>query len=160
MLIRVETLADWQGIEKLLVTVDPSEKQAECVAKLRENGQTTLSLVACNDEGALIGHAFVSSLQPDSWDGAWQIVFPVTAPNTQMAHDLIYQAIEDLGELGYPAIFWQGDLAEWQDLNVMRWTGAPLIELDPALGDLLCLSLLPQELNSDTTIALCDEFSC
>jgi putative acetyltransferase len=160
MLIRVETLADWQGIEKLLIAFDPLKKQADCVAKLRENGQTTLSLVACNEDGELIGHAFVSSLQQDVWCGGWQMVLPITARDTQMAHDLVYQIIEDLGELGYPAVFWQGNLIEWQNVGAVRWEGQPLVGFDSSQGDLLCLSLMPEGLDINTSIALCPEFSC
>lgn len=55
MLIRSEALADLLAIDKLLNKTFPSDAEAKLVMSLRENGHNTLSLVACNDEGKVLG---------------------------------------------------------------------------------------------------------
>jgi putative acetyltransferase len=55
MLIRTEAPADILAVDKLLKSTFETEAEANLVMKLRENGRRTLSLVACNDEGEVVG---------------------------------------------------------------------------------------------------------
>ncbi|GAK85151.1 acetyltransferase [Vibrio ponticus] len=60
MLIRTEAPADILVIDRLLKETFPTEAEANLVMSLRENGKLTLSLVACNDDGEVVGHAMFS----------------------------------------------------------------------------------------------------
>lgn len=160
MLIRVETLADWQGIEALLQQDDPTGKRANWVARLRENGQTTLSLVAFNDEGQLVGHVFVSPLWVENEDRNWQVALPLTANSPAVSSALLYQVMEDLGELGYPRVFWWGDPNLWAETGATIWGSEPIFMPEAQTLPLLSLSLDGSEATGGESIALCPEFSC
>ncbi len=113
MLIRTEAPADILPIQRLLSDVFPSSGEADLVMQLRENGQRTLSLVACNDEGEIIGHAMFSPVMVDDSDLNWQGLAPVSVRedyrNNGIGSQLIREGLESLAELGYPVCVVLGD---------------------------------------------------
>ncbi len=108
MLIRSEAPADIMPIDNLLKTVFDTEAEAELVMRLRENGKRTLSLVACNDEGELVGHLFFSPVMLDGEDHNWQGLAPMAIkPEYQrqgIGLAMLEEAKQTLAELGYPVI--------------------------------------------------------
>ena len=108
MLIRSEAPADIIPIDNLLKTVFDTEAEAELVMRLRENGKRTLSLVACNDDGELVGHLFFSPVMLDGEDHNWQGLAPMAIkPEYQrqgVGQAMLEEAKQTLAELGYPVI--------------------------------------------------------
>ncbi|MCG7584697.1 GNAT family N-acetyltransferase [Photobacterium sp. OFAV2-7] len=106
MLIRTEAPADILPIDSLLKAVFDTEAEANLVMKLRENGHRTLSLVACSDDGELIGHLFFSPVTVDGQDSNWQGLAPLAVkPEYQrqgIGQALMEEAKSILAELGYP----------------------------------------------------------
>lgn len=72
MLIRTEVPADILTIDALLRYTFDTEAEADLVMTLRENGHMTLSLVACNDDGEVVGHIFFSPVTVSGQDLGWQ----------------------------------------------------------------------------------------
>lgn len=77
MLIRTEAPADLLAIDALLKAVFPTDAEANLVMALRENGRLTLSLVACSEEGEVIGHAMFSPVTLNGEDFSWQGLAPL-----------------------------------------------------------------------------------
>lgn len=106
MLIRTEAPADILPIDRLLKTVFDTEAEANLVMKLRENGNRTLSLVACSDEGELMGYLLFSPVTVDGQDDNWQGLAPLAVmPEYQrqgIGQALMEEAKSILAELGYP----------------------------------------------------------
>ncbi|ELR66156.1 Acetyltransferase [Photobacterium marinum] len=106
MLIRTEAPADILPIDRLLKAAFETEAEANLVMKLRENGRCTLSLVACSDEGEVIGHLFFSPVTVDGQDDNWQGLAPLAVkPEFQrqgIGLALMEEAKETLAEFGYP----------------------------------------------------------
>ncbi|MGF1738143.1 GNAT family N-acetyltransferase [Photobacterium satsumensis] len=108
MLIRSEAPADIMPIDSLLKFVFETEAEAELVMRLRENGKRTLSLVACNDDGELVGYMCFSPVMLDGEDHNWQGLAPMAIkPEYQrqgIGLAMIEEAKQTLAELGYPVI--------------------------------------------------------
>ncbi|MGF1713711.1 GNAT family N-acetyltransferase [Photobacterium chitinilyticum] len=106
MLIRTEAPADILPIDSLLKAVFDTEAEAKLVMKLRENGNRTLSLVACSDEGEVVGHLLFSPVTVDGQDANWQGLAPLAVkPEYQrqgVGLALMEEAKSILAELGYP----------------------------------------------------------
>ncbi|WP_299018830.1 GNAT family N-acetyltransferase [uncultured Photobacterium sp.] len=106
MLIRTEAPADILPIDHLLKATFDTEAEANLVMRLRENGRRTLSLVACSDEGELIGHLFFSPVTVDGQDDNWQGLAPLAVkPECQgqgVGLALMEEAKSMLAEFGYP----------------------------------------------------------
>ena len=64
MLIRTEAPADILTIDALLRQTFPTSAEAKLVRSLRENSRFTLSLVACSDDGEVIGHVLFTQTYP------------------------------------------------------------------------------------------------
>lgn len=77
MLIRTEAPADILVVDQLLKNVFATEAEADLVMALRENGQRTLSLVACDDEGEIVGHVMFSPVTLEGEDLNWQGLAPL-----------------------------------------------------------------------------------
>ena len=77
MLIRTEAPADILTIDLLVKSVFDTTAEAKLVMSLRENSHLTLSLVACNDDGELIGHCLFSPVTINGEDIAWQGLAPL-----------------------------------------------------------------------------------
>ena len=115
MLIRTEAPADILPIDQLLKQVFPSEYEANLVMKLRENAQRTLSLVACTDEGEVIGHLLFSPVTLNGQDMLWQGLAPLAVhPDHQrqgIGQALVREGLESLRDFGYPVCVVLGDPA-------------------------------------------------
>lgn len=113
MLIRTEAPADILPIQRLVSDVFPGGGESDLVMQLRENGQRTLSLVACNDDGELVGHAMFSPVMLNNTDLNWQGLAPVSVRedyrNRGIGSQLIREGLESLAELGYPVCVVLGD---------------------------------------------------
>ncbi|RXJ73861.1 GNAT family N-acetyltransferase [Veronia nyctiphanis] len=109
MLIRTEVPADILQIDRMLRQVFDTDAEAKLVMALRENGNNTLSLVACTDNGEIVGHIMFSPVMLEGEDLGWQALSPVSVlPGHQkkgIATKLINEGFEMLFELGYPACF-------------------------------------------------------
>ncbi|MBD1555617.1 N-acetyltransferase [Vibrio sp. S9_S30] len=115
MLIRTEAPADILPIEQLIKNAFPTGAEAELVNRLRENGQRTLSLVACNDEGEVVGYVLFSPVTLEQQDLNWQGLAPLAVKEDYrgkgIASDLVKEGLASLAELGYPACVVLGDPA-------------------------------------------------
>ncbi|MFA0071550.1 GNAT family N-acetyltransferase, partial [Vibrio breoganii] len=77
MLIRTEAPADILVIDRLLKSVFETDAEANLVMSLRENSHLTLSLVACSDEGEVVGHLMFSPITLHGDDHNWQGLAPL-----------------------------------------------------------------------------------
>lgn len=115
MLIRSEALADQLAIDRLLKQVFPTDAEAKLVKALRENGHNTLSLVACNDEGEVVGHLMFSPVLVGGADTGVQGLAPLCVhPDYRkkgIAAQLVREGFDTLNEFGYPACVVLGDPA-------------------------------------------------
>ncbi len=106
VLIRTEAPADISPINQLLKAAFPTDEEALLVTKLRENGRFTLSLVATNDHGELIGHLLFTPVTINGEDIGWQGLAPVSVKeeyrNQGVATALINEGLTMLAEFGYP----------------------------------------------------------
>lgn len=113
MLIRSEAPADILTIDTLLKAVFPTDAEAKLVMALRENGNRTLSLVACNDEGEVVGYAFFSPVTVNGVDTNWQGLAPLAVrddyQNQGIALTLLEEAKSVLADFDYPVIVAVGD---------------------------------------------------
>ncbi|WP_394150795.1 GNAT family N-acetyltransferase [Vibrio maritimus] len=113
MLIRTEAPADILAIDRLLKSVFDTEAEANLVMALRENSRLTLSLVACSDEGEVIGHVLFSPVMLNGEDYAWQGLAPLAVSQSHqgqgIAKALVKEAFETLPDFGYPACVVLGD---------------------------------------------------
>ncbi len=107
MLIRTEAPADILAVDRLLKEVFDTEAEANLVMALRENGHRTLSLVACDDEGEVVGHAMFSPVHLNGEDLNWQGLAPLAVKaeyrKQGLGAELVHEGLASLGELGYPA---------------------------------------------------------
>lgn len=87
---------------------------------LRENGQRTLSLVACDDEGEIVGHVMFSPVTLEGEDLNWQGLAPLAVKEEYrrqgIGAELVKEGLSSLGELGYPACVVLGDPAYYSRL--------------------------------------------
>ena len=113
MLIRTEAPADILAIDRLLKSAFATEAEANLVMKLRENGRRTLSLVACTDEGELVGYALFSPVTLDACDDNWQGLAPLAVAkgyrNQGLAAQIVTEGLATLTEFDYPACVVLGD---------------------------------------------------
>lgn len=107
MLIRTEAPADILAVDRLLKSAFETETEADLVMRLRENGRRTLSLVACNDEGEVVGHVMFSPVTLNGEDLNWQCLAPLAIKadyrRQGLAAELVKEGLESLKEFGYPA---------------------------------------------------------
>ncbi|KJY88867.1 GNAT family N-acetyltransferase [Vibrio neptunius] len=107
MLIRTEAPADILAVDRLLKSTFETKAEAALVMKLRENGRRTLSLVACNDDGEVVGHVMFSPVTLNNEDLNWQGLAPLAVKESYrrqgVAAELVKEAFESLKEFGYPA---------------------------------------------------------
>lgn len=113
MLIRTEAPADILAIDRLLKSTFETEAEANLVMRLRENGRRTLSLVACNDEGEVVGYVLFSPVTLEGSDDNWQGLAPLAVDaqyrNQGVAAQLVREGFDSLREFGYPACVVLGD---------------------------------------------------
>ncbi len=119
MLIRTEAPADIGG-RSTVENVFATEAEADLVMALRENGQRTLSLVACDDEGEIVGHVMFSPVTLEGEDLNWQGLAPLAVKEEYrrqgIGAELVKEGLSSLGELGYPACVVLGDPAYYSRL--------------------------------------------
>ncbi|MDF2154455.1 N-acetyltransferase [Vibrio sp. CAU 1672] len=113
MLIRTEAPADLLQIDRLLKQTFPTEAEANLVMSLRENSKLTLSLVACNDDGEVIGHVLFSPVTLNGQENSWQGLAPVAVREDYrrqgIAAALIKEGFASLRDFGYPVCVVLGD---------------------------------------------------
>jgi putative acetyltransferase len=114
MLIRTEAPADILAIDRLLKETFPNSNEAELVMSLRENSQLTLSLVACDDEGELVGHVMFSPVTVAGEFLSWQGLAPLSVKEAYRGQGidvtLVKEGLDSLLEFGYPACIVLGDI--------------------------------------------------
>lgn len=107
MLIRTEAPADILTIDTLLRETFPTSAEAKLVRSLRENSRFTLSLVACSDNGEIIGHVLFTPVTLDGEDFGWQGLAPLAVKKEYrqqgIAEALIKSGLDSLYEFGYSA---------------------------------------------------------
>ncbi|MEZ8147472.1 GNAT family N-acetyltransferase [Enterovibrio norvegicus] len=115
MLLRSEAPADLLPIDRLVKKAFDTDAEAKLVMTLRENGHNTLSLVACNDDGKVVGHIMFSPVIIGGRDTGIQGLAPVCVHHDYrkqgLASDMIREGFEILSEFGYPACVVLGDPA-------------------------------------------------
>ncbi len=121
MLIRSEAPADLLAIDSLLKSTFLTPDAAKLVMSLRENGHNTLSLVACSDEGELLGHLMFSPVKVNGKDTGVQALAPLCVHPDQKGQAIEEQLVEEglaiLTELGYPACVVLGDSCFFGDFG-------------------------------------------
>lgn len=115
MLIRTEAPADILTIDRLVRETFETKAEARLVMSLRENSHLTLSLVACTDEGEVVGHCLFSPVTLNGEDLHWQGLAPLCVKKEfekqGIAQSLVTEGLETLAELGYPVSVVLGDPA-------------------------------------------------
>ncbi len=105
MLIRTEAPADILPINALLKSAFETNAEAELVMSLRENSRFTLSLVACTDDGELIGYALFTPVSLNGEQLGWQGLAPVAVKrefrHQGIAGNMIKEGLDSLYEFGY-----------------------------------------------------------
>lgn len=118
MLIRSEAPADILLIDALLKSVFETDAEANLVMRLRENGCRTLSLVACTDDGEVIGHAFFSPVTVAGQETNWQGLAPLTVREDHRHQGvglaLLAEAQATLADFDYPTVVVLGDANYYQ----------------------------------------------
>ncbi|MCJ2375816.1 N-acetyltransferase [Vibrio sp. ZSDZ34] len=113
MLIRTEAPADILPTDALLKSVFDTDAEANLVMKLRENSRRTLSLVACNDDGEIVGHVMFSPVTVAGVDNNWQGLAPLAVKKEYQGQGigsrLIEEGLSSLREFGYPVCVVLGD---------------------------------------------------
>ncbi|GGK45370.1 GNAT family N-acetyltransferase [Aliivibrio fischeri] len=113
MLIRTEAPADILTVDRLVRTAFDTEAEAKLVMSLRENSHLTLALVACSDDGEVIGHCLFSPVTLNGDDLNWQGLAPLCVKKEHqkqgIAEELVKEGLEMLTELGYPVAVVLGD---------------------------------------------------
>ena len=113
MLIRTEAPSDILAIDDLLREVSSGSIVAERVMKLRENGQRTLAIVACDDFGKVIGFVMFSPVTLNDEEVNWQALSSLyLTPSYRqrgIAKQMVEEGLTSLAELGYPACVVIGD---------------------------------------------------
>lgn len=113
MLIRTEAPSDILAIDDLLREVSSGSIVAERVMKLRENGQRTLAIVACDDLGKVIGFVMFSPVTLNDEEVNWQALSSLyLTPSYRqrgIARQMVEEGLTSLSELGYPACVVIGD---------------------------------------------------
>ncbi|KLV07640.1 MULTISPECIES: GNAT family N-acetyltransferase [Photobacterium] len=165
MLIRSESPADILPIEALLKSVFDTEAEANLVQRLRENGNRTLALVACNDDGEVIGYAFFSPVTLDGQDDNWQGLAPMAvSPAYQgqgIGQAMMEEAKQTLAELGYPVVVVLGHSEYYPKAGFEPAVNHGLQCQWPVPEEaFMVLELIPGTLaGRQGTIAYCEEFS-
>ena len=113
MLIRTEAPADILAVDRLLKSTFETESEANLVMRLRENGCRTLSLVASDDEGQIIGYVMFSPVRLNGDDLNCQGLAPLAVHadyrRQGLATELVKEGLTSLKEFGYPACVVLGD---------------------------------------------------
>lgn len=113
MLIRTEAPSDILAIDHLLREVSLDSVVADRVMKLRENGQRTLAIVACDDSGEVIGFVMFSPVTLNGEEVNWQALSSLYLNPSHRQRGIAKQMVEEgltsLSELGYPACVVIGD---------------------------------------------------
>ncbi|WP_076586256.1 GNAT family N-acetyltransferase [Vibrio ostreicida] len=114
MLIRTEAPVDILAVDRLLKSVFETDSEAELVMRLRENGRRTLSLVACNDDGEVVGYVMFSPVTLNDEELNWQALAPLAVKpeyrRQGIATELVKEGLIILTEFNYPACVVMGDL--------------------------------------------------
>lgn len=120
MLLRTEIGIDAAGIGQLLTQVS-NQAAAKRLQQLREQGLLTLGIVACDDDGQILGYAAFSSLLIDGEDRGWVIldtlaVDPSEVPSN-LAQRLVFEGLDTLNEFSYSAVAVRGENPWYQQLG-------------------------------------------
>ncbi|ASA56329.1 GNAT family N-acetyltransferase [Vibrio gazogenes] len=122
MLIRTEAPADILPIDQLLRISLKSEEIADRVMDYRESSRITLSLVACDDEGQILGYILFTPIAHDGAFHHWQhLRWLVVDPQAQddMRQQLVTEGLNSLYEFGYPVCSVFGVYEDYQSLGFL-----------------------------------------
>ncbi len=164
MLIRTEAPADILPLDRLLKANFETDAEANLVMTLRENGQLTLSLVACTDEGELVGHVLFSPVTLDGQDDGWQGLAPLSVAaqyrGQGIGRRLVEEGLTSLAELGYPVCVVLGEPDYYARLGFSAAHHYDMrCEWDAPLGAFQIQALYPDTLTGrHGVIAYCPEF--
>ena len=107
--IRLETAADREGVERLLLAAFPTSLEHRLVRQLREDGDVVFSLVAAEAAG-VIGHALFSRLRaPRAALGLGPVAVAAQRRRRGVAAAMIEAGLERAGEEGWAAVVVVGD---------------------------------------------------
>lgn len=118
MHIRLETPADFLEIREINRLAFDGEAEASLIDALREAGAVTLSMVACHDDGMLMGHVLYSDLSVVADDGG-SVRAVALAPLAVRPHgqgqgigsQLVRESLAVLKDLGIDVVVVLGDPA-------------------------------------------------
>jgi putative acetyltransferase len=148
MLIRTEVPADILAVDQLLRDRCDTARDADKVMSLRENRRITLALVACDEQGQIVGYSlFISVGNEDIYQG-WQhlqlLVTQADVRDFSVDRALVQEGLSTLRELGYPVC------TVWEQSDLYRQMGfrsaaevrrQPDIAVDDSRGALLICEL-------------------
>ena len=151
MLIRTEAPVDILPVDRLLKKTFETDAEANLVMALRENGNRTLSLVACNDDGEVVGHLCLSPVTVDGQDNGWQGLAPLTIATEYQRQGLglalMTEAKDILAELGYPVVVVLGDPNYYQRVGFTTAVDHGLTcRWDAPVDAFMVVELLPETL--------------
>lgn len=152
MLIRTEAPADILAVERLLHLAFTTTEPAKLVQQVRENSHRTLSLVACDEQGELVGYVLFSPVTLNGEDRNWQALALLTVAKDYrdqgIASQLIHEGLASLGELGYPVCVVLTDTDYYQDFGFVD-AARYGVTISPASSDKLQLVALWEEALTD-----------
>ncbi|KUJ00414.1 GNAT family N-acetyltransferase [Vibrio sp. MEBiC08052] len=120
MLIRTEAPADILPIDQLLRSSLNVEESADLVMAYRESSRITLSLVACDDEGQILGYILFTPIAHDGVFHHWQhLRLLIVDPKAQddIKQQLVTEGLNSLYEFGYPVCTVFGVYEHYQSLG-------------------------------------------
>lgn len=107
--VRDERRGDWQAVREVVSSAFGRMSEAELVGRLREAGDSVISLVA-DDEGCIVGHVLLSRMAAPFPALALAPVSVLPArQRSGIGSALITRAVARAGEEGWAAIFVLGD---------------------------------------------------
>ncbi|SHF76030.1 GNAT family N-acetyltransferase [Vibrio gazogenes] len=122
MLIRTEAPADILPIDQLLRASLKREETADLVMAYRESSRITLSLVACDDEGQILGYILFTPIAHDGVFHHWQhlrwLVADPQAPD-EITQQLVTEGLNSLYEFGYPVCSVFGAYNDYRSLGFL-----------------------------------------
>ena len=165
MLIRSEAPADILLIDRLLKSVFATDAEANLVMRLRENGCRTLSLVACTDDGEVIGHAFFSPVTVAGQETNWQGLAPLSIREDHRHQGvglaLLAEAQATLADFDYPTVVVLGDPKYYQQAGYQAALQHGLTCIWPGTEEaFMVLEIVPGSVQQyQGLVEYCEEFN-
>ncbi|MDA9556798.1 N-acetyltransferase [Vibrio sp.] len=144
-MIRTEMPTDILLLEQWYLKKN-KQSEANYLTYLRENGLSTISFVALNDEGNIIGHLVFSPVLMNGEDGNWQSVSLISThdDSDELKRELMSEGIDSLAEFGYPMVLTYDPSQIYKDVGFQLFNSRSF----PHYADLYYFELVAQSLEN------------